>query len=250
MSDERDNEKWWKDFPSEVLKSSIVSVVAQGLLWLIGALAVGIFLLVTSDAELPVGVTVILLAVLAAAGYILYRRATKRLHERAKRLSADNKALAEQVDRNRAHSGHVRMMLDHLHKVIAGEVGNVSIPSYIEKGILQPARDMLLADCDCDVRLSILLPMDDDHFDMAWAAGHSFESQQKYHVPIEDTLSRFPLADGYPHEWGDVTQDPRFKRNPDATRAFRSLISIPIKHGADVAAIFNVIWEEPEAFSH
>jgi len=241
--------RFWENLPAEVMKSGLVNLISKGIFWLIVGILFLLFALISDGADMPVAATVAIVFAVSIGLFLGFRRSTTRLRARNKRLTEENKRLSARVDRYGAHSAHVGMMLDHLHQVIGGKLKDVTIPDFLEQGILAPARDMLLGDCDCDVRLSILLP-DKAHerFTMGWAAGHSFESKQKYNVPIADTLARLPYADGFPYDWADVTADNRFKPNPRATRPFHSMVSIPIKHGDEVQAVFNVIWADRNAY--
>jgi GAF domain-containing protein len=93
----------------------------------------------------------------------------------------------------------------------------------------------------------VLLP-DDDCFVMVWSAGHSLPGQQKYRVPIKDTLSRLAYEGGEVYSWDDAQDDDRFQPNPKATWPTRAMISIPLRRGDRVAGVFNAIAAEPGAF--
>jgi GAF domain-containing protein len=46
----------------------------------------------------------------------------------------------------------------------------------------------------------------------------------------------------------DVDADERFAANPNATRSFKSLISIPLRIGTEVVGTFNVVSTYEDAF--
>lgn len=150
------------------------------------------------------------------------------------------------LERFELYTAHVAEVLDHLQRVLSGNI-DVPIPVYIERGILEPARDVLANRPDEHIRLSVLLP-DENCFVMAWSAGHTLPGRSKYRVPIKDTLSCVAYETGESQSWRDVTEDDRFKQNPKASHQTRSMVSIPLRRGEDVIGVFNVISSEPEAF--
>jgi putative methionine-R-sulfoxide reductase with GAF domain len=83
---------------------------------------------------------------------------------------------------------------------------------------------------------------------MVLAAGHSLAGREKYRERIVDTLSRFAYESGDPQSWDNVSEEPMFMPTPEATRPFRSMVSLPIRSGDDILGVFNVISAEPYAF--
>jgi GAF domain-containing protein len=137
-------------------------------------------------------------------------------------------------------------VLDHLQRVISKDI-EVSIPDYIQRGILEPARDVLMEAPEEDIRLSVLLP-EEGHFVMAWAAGHDLESQTKYRVEVQKTLSRIAFETGDPQAWDDVETDDRFEKNPYATRPLHAMVSVPLRIGTEITGVFNAVASKPDVF--
>ena len=61
-------------------------------------------------------------------------------------------------------------------------------------------------------------------------------------------MSRFAFESGNAQSWDDVTAERMFTPNPEGTRPFRSMISLPIRNGEDILGVFNAISAEPYAF--
>jgi len=249
----------------EVARATLVSLVSKGVLFAITSVLALIGLLVWQGGMVPAWVLVLAVLLASLPSVVLWRRLSDTratLRERGQRveelepLEVQVQGQAKQitdlqedaeiawfaVDSHAAYGEHVRVMLDHLQRVVAGDIPSVSIPQFIDRGVLQPARDMLAEETAADVRLSVLVP-EGKTFRMLWAAGHSLEGQKKYRPAIADSLARIALEEGVPQVWDDVCTDQRFKPNPHATRPFRSMVSIPIRAGEDVHAVFNVICE-------
>ena len=151
--------------------------------------------------------------------------------------------------RHDEYSKHVAQTLDTLQRVVSGDI-SVSVDRYLEQGILEPARDLLMEKPAENVRLSILLPNpeDPDRWWMAWAAGHSLTGKEKYAERIVDTLSRHAYESGVPQSWDDVTEDRSFRQNPLASAPTRTMLSLPIRRGDEVLGVFNAVSSEPGAF--
>ena len=74
-------------------------------------------------------------------------------------------------------------------RIFAGVVPNVTSATFIEQGILQPARDFLMQGPGEDVRVSLLVP-ENGNWKMALAAGYRLESRQRFSLPIVGSFSR------------------------------------------------------------
>jgi GAF domain-containing protein len=116
------------------------------------------------------------------------------------------------------------------------------------KGLLAPAREFLIQAPGEDVRLSVLVPEGQD-FRMKWMAGHRLVSKQDFRLRIGESFSRFAFQTGQIESSEDVDSDPRFQPHPRAERPYYSIISVPIRSGDDVVAVFNVVSTLPYAFT-
>jgi GAF domain-containing protein len=287
---DRKNESRVKSFASEVVNTWAVSWGQRALNGLLILLAAGIGLLFALGGTVSVGVfAVSLLAVVVFSLLVIavtMRRKAAQLGEKEKEIEdvraekdreiegvhaakgqeieeltatkdTEINELVEQLDRfdwalerHEMYGAHVCQMMDNLQRVIAGDIPGVSIPNFIERGVLEPARDVMRDyGHNSDLRLSILLPTGTNgNFRMQWAAGHHLDSQKKYDIPMVDTLARFPFERSVMMTWGDVHDDPNFKPNPHATRDFHSMVSIPISVGESPLGVLNVITDQIDAF--
>jgi GAF domain-containing protein len=148
-----------------------------------------------------------------------------------------------------AYAGHLGEILYSLQRVLAGAIPGVDARDLIEEGVLQPARDLLGSRQTADVRLSVLVP-DNGNFVMPYAAGHNLESKRRFRIPTEDSFSKWAFQMGLIYWSGNLAEDDRFVRHPRAAqeRGYNSIISVPIRAGDEVVAVFNAIFVAPEAF--
>lgn len=169
---------------------------------------------------------------------VLLRRQTRILH-----------VAAEDLGRHSEYSRHLQLSLDALQRVISGDV-DAEIPYFLEQAVLEPARRILGEKPAQEVRLSVLLPADNDplRWSMRWAAGHSMTGKLKYEVPIADTLARHAFESGEPQYWGDTEAQTEFRQNPAASAPTRSMVSLPIQEGDEVLGVFNAVSSERDAF--
>jgi hypothetical protein len=247
-------------FGRDVLRAALVDLTSKGLLYVGGSLIAGFVLLVVVGGSVPAWLLAVV-ALVAAIVLFFSRRQIKRVRSdlrtrearvtelepfeaNAPELEATVASFDWALERFEVYTAHVAEVLDHLQRVVSGDI-EVPIPVYIERGILEPARNVLAP--DEAVRLSVLLPHE-DWFVMVWAAGHSLPGQQKYRVPIKDTLSRLAFESGELHVWEDAAEDDRFKQNPKATWPTRAMISIPLRRADEVVGVFNAIAAQPGAF--
>lgn len=156
---------------------------------------------------------------------------------------------AEALERHETYSNHVSEALDVLQRIVSHDI-DVGIASFIETGVLEPARDVIEDKPVEHVRLSVLLPRDDepDRWCMPFAAGHSLPGKAKYRVPISESLSRHAYETGDSQRWEDVAEDSGFRQNPEASYDTRSMISLPLRWGDRIVGVFNVISSEAYAF--
>jgi GAF domain-containing protein len=252
MSDEDHDRSRLSQFTSDVVRAALVDLVGKALSAAAVAIAGVAVLLVIKGGSVPAWVAIGELAIIVLLAVLVRRRggrlaALRPVETEIKELKQNAEVLAYAVSRHEVYAGHLAHVLDHLQRVISGDI-DVSIPEYIRRGILEPARDVLMEDPSEDVRLSILLPDDARSFFMAWAAGHDLESQTKYRVPIDKTLARIAFESGEAQAWDDATTDDRFEANPYATRPLRAMVSVPLRSGDRVVGVFNAIASEPNVF--
>jgi hypothetical protein len=273
------NQSRAKDFVSEVANTWAVSWGQRALNGLLLLLAAAVGLLFAIGGTVSAGVLAVSIAVVVAFFLlviaVMMRRKVSQLGEKEKEIedvraakdteiegvrAAKDREIEELVDRldrfewglerHEMYGAHVCQVMDNLQRVIAGDIPGVSIPNFIERGVLEPARDVMRDyGHGSDLRLSILLPIGTDgNFRMQWAAGHSLDSQKKYDIPMVDTLARLPFERRIMMTWGDVHDDPNFKPNPHATRDFHSMVSVPISVGDKSLGVLNVITGQVDAF--
>lgn len=258
----------------EVVRAAIVDLVSKALG--AGLLALGgvVVLLVVDGGSVPAWIALLVVIVASLIAWRFYRRSRtlkaglKRREDRIGELEQTEATLTGDVDglntqvadleqvvavadnareRHIVYANHITEMLDHLQRVVAGDI-DAPLPDYIQRGILEPAKDVLTGAPEEDVRLSVLLPDDDGNFTMAWTAGHSYNSQSKYQVPIAKTLARLAFENGDAYAWDDVTLDDRYEANPRATRPIHAMISMPLRRGDAVVGVFNCIASVPDVF--
>lgn len=235
----------------DIVRAAVVDLTGRAIAAVV-FLAVGaIAVLVSKGGSVPAWVAV--LAVVATAGVVALAGRSRRraLLESHGELDEEAELYSWMTFRHEAYSRHVAQALDVLQRVAAADIG-VSIPDYIEKGILAPARDVLLEKPIEQPRLSVLLPdpQSPDHWKMVWAAGHSVTGKAKYAERITDTVSRYAYETGEPQHWEDTRTDSGFRQNPQASYPTLSMMSLPIKRGDDVVGVFNVVSAEPHAFDY
>jgi hypothetical protein len=249
-------------FSKDVVRAALVDMVSKALVAGTLSFAALIALLIWQGGSVPAWLATLLVALALAAAYASARR-TRRLGTRIadkdhriaelEPVAAEVPELEESVarlewglDRHEFYTEHIAKMLDQLQRVVARDI-EVPIPVYIERGILQPARDLLMKDPAADVRLSVLMPSG-ERWKMVFAAGHSVAGQTKYNERIADTLSRLPLETGETHKWSDVIEDDRFRLNPKATREIHAMISLPLWAGDNRVGVLNVVSSLPDLF--
>lgn len=137
-------------------------------------------LLVVKGGSIPAWIGAIELALLVFAGVIARQRggriaALGPVRQERAELEDMSATFDYALERYEVYSAHLAHVLDHLQRVISKDI-EVSIPDYIQRGILEPGRDVLMEDPEEDIRLSVLLP-ESSKFVMAWAAGHDLQSQ-------------------------------------------------------------------------
>ena len=241
---ERNGSKGINQFTKDVLYDVLVSWTSKAL----GAAAVALVsmmvALIVTHWDVPAW-TLVAMALLAITLLYLTRRVAGR---EANELRPKLGAAEKELDRHDSYGSNICSGLDTFQKIVAKDI-NMTMSSFIEQGLLIPARDVMQANGHpSDLRMSVLLAVE-GHFSMVWASGHGVEAKQKYRVPIEQTISTVAFQKKVPQVWEDAPAEERgFVRNPKATRGFKSMVSIPILLGGKTAGVFNVLTDKKDAF--
>jgi GAF domain-containing protein len=229
----------------DILRAAGIDLAGRALVYVGGALLALLAFLVVRGGSVPAWSLVAAVVVVAAFGALARRRISGLLSD----SEADAASLEDELAHHTEYSRHLENSLDTLQRVVSGDI-EAKIPYYIEQAVLAPARDILTAKPAEHVRLSVLLPdqNDDSLWSMPWAAGHSLAGQLKYNEPIRDTLSRHALETGAPQYWPDVQTQTDFQPNPLASAPIRAMVSVPIFWGDETVGVFNAVSAEPDAF--
>jgi len=155
----------------------------------------------------------------------------------------------EQMRYVEAQKRLVRDALESIQEAMAQEE-DWELASLVERGVLEPARGLLMRARFEDVRLAVLLPVEGapDEWSMRWAAGHTPRGVRVFRRPIDKMLAGRAYRKGEIVVVPDVKNDPDFQPNPGAQRDFRSLIAIPLRVNDKTAGALSVVSTEPDAF--
>lgn len=244
MKGESEPKERLNKFTRDVLYSALVGVTSKVLGWaalLIVGLAVA---LIAAGWSVPAWT----LAAMAFLALVLIY-ATKRVTAREARELRPNLVGAEdQLDRHESYGSNLCSVLDTFQKIVAEDI-QLPMSTFIERGILIPARDVMQENGHpADLRMSVLL-VSEGHFSMVWASGHNIESQKKFKVPVDKTISQVAYEKQAIQVWKNAPEEERsFERNPKATRGFKSMVSIPISKGDSTHGVFNVVTDEEDCF--
>ena len=202
-----DTQRGLTRYTREVLHSATVDIVSKALSAVLLAGLAGLGLLIWHGGSVPAWLLAVALVLLVAA--VVAARARGRrvdellpIAEQAAELDGVVDLLTDALMRHDEYTRHVAVVLDNLQRVVVGAL-NVDLREYIERGILEPARDLLTQAPDENVRLSVLVP-EGEHWRMMWSAGHSLAGREGYNQPIANTLSRHALETGRTQKWDDV----------------------------------------------
>jgi GAF domain-containing protein len=218
----------------EILRAAAVELAGKALLWIGGAALLAFGFLIWQGGAIPAWIVFLIVLVFL----MLLRRQAHILH-----------GAAEELGRHGEYSRHLQLSLDALQRVISGDV-DAEIPYFLEQAVLEPARRILSEKPAEEVRLSVLLPAENDssRWSMPWAAGHSMTGKLKYEVPISETLARHAFESGDPQYWGNTEAQTEFRQNPAASAPTRSMVSLPIQEGDEILGVFNAVSSEQDAF--
>jgi hypothetical protein len=234
-----------KRFGKDVLYEAMVNVTAdflKGAAILLGVAAVGLFAL-----GWTVPAWTLVLALVAAL--ILVYLAKRVVGREAAELRPKLEAAEDRLDRHDSYGENICSIMDNYQRVLAGDIKGVGVSEFIERGILTTGREVMQENGHAqDLRMSVLM-VDDGHFEMWWASGHSMQGQKKYKQPIAKTISRIAYEKKAMQKWKDVPAEERdFEENPKATRKFKSMVSMPVLVGDRALGVFNVVTERADAF--
>lgn len=245
MSDSERSNSGFARFTKDVVYDSIVGITSGALraagIALLG-LAVALFAL---GWEVPAWTLILALVAAVVLMYVTKRVAGREAAELRPRL----KVAERQLDRHDSYGTNIDSIMDNFQRVLAGDIAGVTVPDFIERGILTAGRDVMQENGHAtDLRMSVMLAHD-DCFTMWKASGHNLQSQQKYKQPVQKTVSRIAYEKKVPQVWKDVTTEERgFEENPHATRKFKSMVSIPLSVGDRSVGVFNVVTAQADAF--
>jgi len=217
---------------SDVVRGVILSLIVGGIIALL-SLAAGVL-----DASIPLW-TLIVAAIVAVAITLPIAFAAGRDAEAGESLEP-------------FYVDHVREVLETLQKIVAGDIHGVGAATFIERGILAPARQWLAVPTrkgEEEIRLAVLVP-DGERFSMWLEAGHSLEARQKFDLPTTGSFAGHVLASGEMQWANDVEADPRWERHPRARpgREYGSLACAPVRVGDEIVAILSILSTEKHAF--
>lgn len=229
----------------EILRAAAVELAGRVLLAIAGVLVAALGLLIWSGASVPAWVLLVVVVALVGLAVLLMRQRGQGFVG----VMEDKRTLEQELGRHKEYSEHLQNSLDALQRVLSQDV-DAEIPYYLEQAVLEPAQRILIEKPAEKVRLSVLLPADEDpaRWSMRWSAGHTMIGKLKYDKLIADTLARHAFETGEPQEWGDTESQTDFQQNPEASFPTRSLVSLPIRKGDDVLGVFNAVSAEKDAF--
>jgi GAF domain-containing protein len=151
------------------------------------------------------------------------------------------------------YAEHVREALNTLQRVAAGTVAGVTTEEFVERGILAPACYWLTQVGDEGVRMTVIRPKEPDRqeFELVWEFGHSVEARHAFSLDVAGSFAGVAFTRGETQWTNEVAKDPRWAKHPKARpgREYGSLVSVPIRMGDEVVAVFNAISKYNKAFS-
>lgn len=245
MADQSKPRKGLDRFTKDVLYSALVNVTSKALVGAALALTAALAAVVVTGGTVPAW-TLVGMTLVAIALVYLTRRATGR---ETRELRPALRAAEGKLDRHDSYGSNLCSVLDTFQKINANDIAGMTMREFIDRGILIPARDVMRENGHTsDLRMSVLVASD-GHFSMVWASGHQIESQRKYRVPVDQTISRVAFEKRAPQVWKNAPEEERgFMKNPKATRGFKSMVSIPILMGDETHGVFNSVTDRENAF--
>jgi GAF domain-containing protein len=264
--------KWTRDVILGGITDAVRDLVRLGTVTLLAAVAAGAsgLVLLLRRESVPAW----LLPAAVAAGFVIAaivlrgaRRALVRVRndvgtrdeqitqltadlERARDASSGYAVTAAEREQAKLYEEHVVQTLDALQKVLVGEIPGVDLESFIERGIMGPARDMMRRVPGEDVRLSLLVE-DAGVYRMRWGVGHRVESVPKFRLKVADSVARFAVEQDKIFVWQDLSEEPAYRPHPkaDPARAISSMIAQPVRVGDTTVGVFNVVSTATNSFT-
>ncbi|HWB22234.1 MAG TPA: GAF domain-containing protein [Gaiellaceae bacterium] len=205
------------------------------------------------EAWVPVAVGLPLL-ILAFVAFAIGRRATTGPPSPSAAKAEVDTAYIRALEQAVAGSEYEKRLLWDViesiqHALAADEYWQVD--QLVERGVLGPARGLLVRERNEDVRLSVLVPADEPptRWRMRWAAGHRPESVRNYTQEIDQTMAGIAFRRGEFVESANVRTDGRFTPHPKESRPFDSLVSLPLRIGERIVGALTVVSTRSDAFS-
>lgn len=274
--DDSDSSKKLKRWSREVIVGGMTDalrdLVRVGTLAVLGAAAsitVGLVTFLRSE-DVPAWALPVATAVGVIVGIVVLRASQRGLQAARKdiaRADERTRAAEAELDRQRArtisleedarerlqaklYEEHVAQILETFQKVVAKGIPGVSLDTFIQRGILEPARDMLKRDPGNDIRLSVLVE-DQGVYRMRYGVGHRLESVRRFRLAVEDSMAQKAVERNEPIVWQDLTMEPDYRPHPRSTRGreIRGMIAQPIHVGETTVGVFNVVASCPNSFS-
>ena len=244
MATQGESKKGLDQFTKDVLYSALVGVTSKILGWAALLMVAAVAALIATGWRVPAWSLAAMAFLSVVLMYATRRVAVREGRELGPRLSRAE----DELDRHDSYGSNLNSVLETFQKIVADDI-DLPMGTFIERGILIPARDVMRENGHPpDLRMSVLL-VADGQFSMVWAAGHNIESQKKYRVPVEKTISKVAYEKKAIQVWKDAPEEERgFVKNPKATRGFKSMVSIPISQGENTHGVFNVVTEHEDCF--
>lgn len=234
--------RWLQSLPEKVADSIVVPVLV------VAVVAAASLILGLLDEEVPVWTAFVGIVLVGGAAVAWARRGRSGNGE----LEELVEMLLVQVDLHEYYADHLYEVLETLQKAITQSIPGVSFAEFVERGMLEPARQYLTQAPGEDVRLSVQVPNGQrQDFVMQFSAGHSLESSRDFRLPIAGSFGGHAYSSNEIQWTGDVDGDPRWSEHSKARvgREYGSLVSVPISVRDQVIGVLNVVSTYKQAFS-
>jgi GAF domain-containing protein len=234
----------------ERIRNLVITIV-----FLVGAIVAAVVWLRNRHvaAWVPVLVAIVLLSAFVVLAYLYESRRRPTSTSGQPRIQELEQRLAD-ADRTIGQSEYEKRLLTEALESIQQAIGNEEdtwdLDALVQRGVLGPARGLLVRAREEDVRLAVLVPADSPptQWRMRWAEGHRPESVTNYQHEIDKTLAGIAFRRGDYVERGDVRADDDFTPNPKETRPFRSLVAVPLRVDQRIVGVLSVVSNLPHAF--
>ena len=158
MGDSQGDQGWLAKLGSEIFRAAAVDMAGRALAAILLAALGLVALLIWKGGSIPAWVALVVVLCIATIALISRQRRAK-----------DEAALRRELGRHNEYSRHLQNSLDALQRVISGDV-DAEIPFFLDQAVLEPAQRILSEKPAEKVRLSVLLPDDDNSqlWSMRW----------------------------------------------------------------------------------